>query len=495
MSQSAAVALRATREPAPRSQVNSFDVFDTLIARRCIRPERIFDLVELRTGLRGFAAARVQAESEFSGKIYDLDLIYRALGERLGIEPGRLEAIKAEELAFEIENAIPIAENMAALQHGDLLVSDTYLSQEQIRRLLNAAGLDRQVSLVVTNYGKHSGFVWPKLLEIVDIANHIGDNPHSDIRSARQAGIKSRLTEVHRPNSIENTLLEIGLRDLSEAVRESRLIHWSEQPELRTLQLAQSCHNLPILTIASVQLLRLARRLKANRILFSSRDCNLWLPVFRALAQKQRHELDMQYFFTSRLARFRPSADYLDYARTLIDDRTIVVDLCGTGWSLAHLFEAIGRRDQPLVLLHQVRARADYELLAPTPNTASIYELLTDVASCNNTAIEMCNYAAHGMVLDVRCALGHRLPVFETDRRSASVMAAIEMQQAVAASYVGSLGKFGLRETLAASDEMLAAVGGALYKGLSGNHAVYGRYLAEHVQEDASARRALGCAD
>jgi len=98
------------------------------------------------------------------------------------------------------------------------------------------------------------------------------------------------------------------------------------------------------------------------------------------------------------------------------------------------------------------------------------------------------------MVVDVREALGCEVPVFAPDHRSNRVRAAISEQQAVAAGYLRSLREHGLAETLAASEDALASVGGALYKGLSRNQSVYMRFLSEHNDEDLTARRALGCA-
>jgi hypothetical protein len=488
----------AQRELAPgklsRPRVNSFDVFDTLIARRCIAPRRIFELMETRTRLQGFAAARIEAERALAGRPYSLEMIYQGVGARLLLGVAQAQELKSVEIAIEEENVIPIAENLAAVADGDILISDMYLAPADIERLLRKAGLDRQAALVVSSDGKLCGRVWPEVLDIFEIAGHLGDDAHTDGVSARQAGIQSRRTEVAKPIRIEATLLEIGLSDLASFARESRLGHWSADPELRALQLAQATYNLPILTIASVLLLRLAERLKARTILFSSRDCNLWLPICSAIAEATDTPCDMKYFFTSRMARVQPSEDYLAYARSLIDERTIVADLCGTGWSLAHLFQQIGRREQQLAFLHRLQPRADYESVARTPDTASVHQLLAHVEGSNNTAIEMCNYAGHGMVVDVRRALGCPVPVLAPDHRSERVKVAIAAQRAVAEAYTKSLRTIGLAETLTASDETLAAVAGALYQGLSSNHAVYLRYLAEHNAEDAAARRALGCA-
>jgi len=47
----------------PRA-VNSFDVFDTLIARSGVEPRGVLDWLESRAGVAGLAEARLQADRQ-----------------------------------------------------------------------------------------------------------------------------------------------------------------------------------------------------------------------------------------------------------------------------------------------------------------------------------------------------------------------------------------------------------------------------------------------
>lgn len=474
-----------------RPQVNSFDVFDTLIARRCVQPGKIFDEVEARSQVSGFAAARAQAEAQVAGAPYDLTAIYRALSKLLELTDEAASSLQALEIRIEIENAIPVAENMAAVADGDILISDMYLGAATIRELLDKAGLTKNVSLIVSSDGKHSGRIWPQVLKGVNVREHLGDNIHSDVVMPKQFGIASRHTGVTAPTGVERTLLEIGLVDLATICREVRLSLCSGDAEIRALQLAQTNHNLPILVISSLLLKRFARKVGAKSILFSSRDCNMWLPIFRGVNSSDGSDIAAEYFFTSRMSRINPSPEYLSYASKAIGAASIVVDICGTGWSLAHLFQKIGRRDQNVAFLHKLSPRADYEQVARTPQTGRFHQLLADIDGCNNTAIEMCNYASHGMVSDIRLVADFPVPVFAEDRRSPRTHAAIEAQQAAARVLLKVLRERPLRETLSLNDPSLAMVGGALYKGLAQNHSVYLRYLEEHNAEDLATRQKL----
>lgn len=191
--------------------IRSFDVFDTLIARRCIDPRVVFSTVAARASLPTFHDHRVAAELEVGGSEYTIDTIYQQLGRRLGLGRTTLDALKQMELQVERDEVIPIAENMALVRDGDVLVSDMYLPVDFIRELLDIAGLKRNVEIVVSSYGKGHGTVWPRLLAKADIECHLGDNAWSDIRSPRRHGISARLTTLHRPTRMESSLMQAGL--------------------------------------------------------------------------------------------------------------------------------------------------------------------------------------------------------------------------------------------------------------------------------------------
>ena len=146
----------------PRPSVNSFDVFDTLIARRCIHPHIVFADLEAANGITGFARHRIEAEQAVTGPQMTLDHIYAELGRRLGLTNQATAEHRRAEIDAELAQVIPINENLARVNHGDLLLSDMYLPEPVIRSLLEKAGLDRRVGLIVSADGKRSGRIWPR---------------------------------------------------------------------------------------------------------------------------------------------------------------------------------------------------------------------------------------------------------------------------------------------------------------------------------------------
>ena len=89
----------------------SFDLFDTLVARRCVYAHEIFERVERLSGHAGFARARRAAEADISSAPYGLDHIYRRLDEHHGILPDEADQLKRLELEMEAANLFPIREH------------------------------------------------------------------------------------------------------------------------------------------------------------------------------------------------------------------------------------------------------------------------------------------------------------------------------------------------------------------------------------------------
>jgi predicted HAD superfamily hydrolase len=129
--------------------MNSWDVFDTLLARKFINPKTVFDEVEKRIGDPEFKSKRIAAEKETKrdeGNYWD---IYRLLPE---YDP-------QVELDVEMEHNYPIMENLMRVQDGDLILSDMYLPPDFIMSMLRNCGLEADVDIIVTRYGKKHGYM------------------------------------------------------------------------------------------------------------------------------------------------------------------------------------------------------------------------------------------------------------------------------------------------------------------------------------------------
>ncbi|WP_377298443.1 hypothetical protein [Rhizobium sp. SGZ-381] len=477
-----------------RPLVRTFDVFDTLIARRCIEPAGIFALIEERSGLKGFAAARRKAEANVLAGPHDLDVIYAELANLLSVEPLKLAAVKALEVDVEKEQVIPIAENMARVRHGDVLISDMYLGATHIRSLLDRAGLSARVGLVVSNDGKKTGRIWPQIAQNLRVEEHLGDNEHSDVKMPASFQIAARLTRLDKPTAIEGVLINLGLRQLAELCREARLRTWSDDKSIRMVQMIQANLNFPLMLMASIELANLVRQRGCRRVLFSSRDCDMWVPLFEEVARRMGVTCKAEYFYTSRLAKMQPSESYLAYARDRIGEDSIVVDLCGTGWSLSHLAERLGLSKVPVFFLHKLPSAKAYEELSQTPDACVFHALIrADAPDVFNTILEMSNYSDHGMVRDVRMIDGFAVPVLAEDERGPRDHAAVKAQKETFALAVSLMENFDLNHVLQLDQASISAVALALYQSLSRQQSLRDLYGKGHMDEEVRVRAQIGC--
>lgn len=475
----------APAEAADRPTIRTFDVFDTLIARRCHEPWRVFEALGEKAGIADFVDRRRKAEARVAGRPYTLDDVYAELGRDLGLETDVVAAMKALEIELELDTAIPIAQNMAAVRDGDLLVSDMYLPATTIRGLLARAGFAREVGLVVTSAGKHHGWIWPKLKDRVTIEEHLGDNAHSDVASPKAHGIPARHTAASAPSPIERILLERGLRDLALVARETRLATWTTTPGHRLLQLVQAGLNFPLLYLSSIVLARRALALEVPRVLFSARDCNLWIHAFADILRRTGTQIEPRYLLTSRLARMRASPDYLAYVEDALAPGAVVADICGTGASLARLMPALGREGQEVFFIHKVRPRSA-GVAAPPEGACAVTAMITpEMGEFDNRHFEMANYAGHGMVEDVIAFEGGFTPRLAPETRNAATLAAIAEQRDTFMKALEISRRHRLDDAFALDDEAIVATCLELYRQLCGQKKLFDLFAESHVEEDA----------
>jgi hypothetical protein len=124
-------------------------------------------------------------------------------------------------------------------------------------------------------------------------------------------------------------------------------------PSFRELQDLQIEKNLSLILLCSAYLNEIVRHESYETVLLCSRDCYYWMKLFNFLANNASIDFIPTYFLTSRRARVLGSSGYLDYVRNALRGRSLVVDLCGTGWSLAILRER-AQVDFDILLVHDI---------------------------------------------------------------------------------------------------------------------------------------------
>ncbi|MGI4954153.1 MAG: glycosyltransferase family 25 protein, partial [Janthinobacterium lividum] len=254
--------------------VISYDLFDTLVARRCVTPQAIFHIMAAKLKLPDFPAARIEAERRLMHGEFNLEDIYRNLATMLDLTAEETAAMMDLEIATELDNMIPIQQVVSHVRPQDIVVSDMYHSQGILLRILREKlGLVHN-KVFVSCHGKKNGTVWPALLDRYRIDLHVGDNPITDHQSPSVFGIPAQITDLSPPSTFERVVDGAGMPELARAMREARLTSRFENAAEQTLREAQNQANLPFLFMLGLDLIEQVRVHGYERILLSGRDCH-----------------------------------------------------------------------------------------------------------------------------------------------------------------------------------------------------------------------------
>lgn len=309
----------------------SFDVFDTIIARRCGAPANVFRIVENKLRERNiiefhghFDSDRTQAEQRArhhkGGRDVTLEEIYEELNSLWRLPEVVVKEIIGIELETERENlfAIPRANLMvnAARKSGKRVAftSDMYLPERFLRDVLEAFGLIREEeALYVSSQWRASKAdrrLYRVLLEqeklLADEVLHIGDSFHADFQNARKAGLKSLHLDRGTLNRFESTL------ELAEASCSGGVTNLAGIARLARLEIEGSVRDAiparfgasiagPLLTLYAEWVLRTASSRGIKRLFFLARDGEALMRICRVLAPAMGLEaLQLRYLYGSR---------------------------------------------------------------------------------------------------------------------------------------------------------------------------------------------------
>ncbi|NEV61041.1 HAD family hydrolase [Thiorhodococcus minor] len=317
-------------------KVYSFDIFETLLTRRtatavgvfCVmqhelrardRPELPLQLVEEFFEIRTSAERRARKRSDLDE--IDLDQIYAQIASRFPEVPVELiEEIKRLELDTEAELVVGIPRNIERAHrllddgHRVILVSDMYLGEEDLRRLLQV--VDERLAkcpIYVSSRFKEtklSGGLYRRVLEAEGLRPrqlaHYGHNPRSDYKSPRALGIRATLDKTPLLLEVEHHYLEenhLFSQLLAGVGKTYRILHPDASPQaIVGASLAGPMFYGYILDV----LLR-AKALGLSRLYFIARDGMVFLKMAEAIAREQGIDIELRYLYGSRRAFRLPS--------------------------------------------------------------------------------------------------------------------------------------------------------------------------------------------
>ncbi len=360
------------RQAIRESAVVSFDVFDTLLVRKTLRPDDVFELAELRGRAAGYPAgsfAGVRREAVLScrgGTIYD---IYNHIRDVLGWSEETAAAMLELELKVEADVMIPrteVAELLDfALSEGKtvVLTEDTYLPEPLFRRLLAEKGIRSYDRLLVSRDARcpdRAGLFGElrRLAADPGTVLHIGDDTDAGLCAASRCGI--------RAERIPSAAALAAARGWAESVRTAKTLaercligmtiallfrdpfqnpNLLERPaEERLRRFADSVLG-PLAAGYMTWLISKLREREYDGVLFLARDGYLPIQVYRELSVVPRLP-DPVYFYANRHSTFLCCAD----------DPALIPDILARG-TLFHLDAA--------ALLRRVYNLSEEELLPP----------------------------------------------------------------------------------------------------------------------------------
>ncbi len=191
-------------------RILSLDCFDTLIWRNVQAPEDVFADLKIDGGagwMRKRAETRARKSVRFArgGTEVSIEDIYATLMPNAGAE-AIADAVR-DELAAEARHCFAFAPTVALMRAAKargldvVIVSDTYLSETQLRALIGAVAgnevlglIDRVFCSCEHGVGKPAG-LFKKVLPALGVAPeaviHVGDNMLADLKAPTALGIKA----------------------------------------------------------------------------------------------------------------------------------------------------------------------------------------------------------------------------------------------------------------------------------------------------------------
>ena len=298
---------------------NTFDIFDTLIGRFCYKGEFIFDIIENKQKLTNFKEKRMRYEEQY--KSFDT-LYYHLQNEYPEID---INIIKQYELDLELEMSFPINKYLNLVDKNDLLISDMYLNEEQIRELLNKHRSIKN-NIFVSYAGKRDNIIWksPELINNVKI--HMGDNEISDYLNPLKNGIKSYKIDDTVLNQLENNFMSIN-PILAYSIRAVR-----NQLDDDYFSNIFSSFILPFTILICLKLNEIKKQNKINKLIFLSRDGYWFYHIYRILFDTD----ECYYVYFSRLS-VQNNPDHFLKLFNSIEGNKLVFDLQGSGRTFNNL--------------------------------------------------------------------------------------------------------------------------------------------------------------
>ena len=324
--------LREFKKSIENKIVVSFDVFDTLLVRPFCLPEDLFLYIERETKTCSFREGRIKAENfarqqNREAEEITLDQIYKK------IHP-KYKLLKEDELAAERE--LVRAYSLGRLLYNEaekeekkiLFISDTYLSKDFVRSLLNKCGYKKFDSLYVSSeigVTKASGNLFDRVLEVERIDKsevvHTGDNKISDFLIPKKKGISSFLipSQINyfyeqKINSTWDLFKELPV-DLTLSIHKTLIVNQNKKSFFYRLGYALAA---PLVIQYLKFAIQEAKLVGADLLIFVARDGWILKRVYERYSKfLSKTSFDSAYIYLNRIVGIKALLEWCDEPRYL----------------------------------------------------------------------------------------------------------------------------------------------------------------------------------
>lgn len=208
----------------------SFDIFDTLLKRKCGSADKLWAKIQLEEMPPfQFAKERMRAEKELSAeKVPTYEEIYKRIQENITVDEATLNRLKELEFELDKEELYPNPKVVSAfqllLEKGKeiFLLSDMYYSKRQLAQILSAKSITGYKDIIVSSeygtgkagrlYDIYKNRIHFALVERNKKAIHVGDSEYEDCQCALKHQIASCL--IQKPY-IDMSAYDIGCKLLA----------------------------------------------------------------------------------------------------------------------------------------------------------------------------------------------------------------------------------------------------------------------------------------
>ena len=334
-------------EAIEKTNVVSFDLFDTLVVRNITSYTDIFEIMYFRMIEEGkiveagFLKKRIASEKKLSlnGQAPRLREIYEDFCE----DKTQAEELAEMEFSLDMQLIRPRKKMIKAFEEAKCqeklvyITSDTYYSKEQIKRILEANGIEGYNGLILSceNKTSKSGDLYEVLKKKSDsdAILHIGDDIVADIEKATEHGLKC--FHIYSAAELLDLIGALGLDQYAESLSDrihvgmfmSEIFNSPFQFEDEKRLHIDSSDSIGYLIFAPIIIDFVGwfqKKVQDDRysdVWFCARDGYL----IKKLYELEKYQKESRYFLTSRIAAIRSGVENIDDIK-YVDE----MKFCGT---------------------------------------------------------------------------------------------------------------------------------------------------------------------